>query len=259
MPKIHVNHRKEEFEKNFFKLLPYVQGDRLTLNQSNKEEKRLSNWLGRQKQRKTLSAEEKQMLSRLVGDSWREPRDVKNVNLWNQHFNEMLHYRREYHTWVISKNDLTNRKLYDWAAKQRKMWRDELLLPERKTMLLEAGFGFERSGKPQKKSRFTDQQEKDWDQQYDELLAYKARYGHCNVKCDGDKHRELRNWVILQRVTHRRNKLDATRCQRLEEACFVFEPRKPRQTANSSSKGNQSDKKSKDEKAPPESAMAPIC
>jgi hypothetical protein len=61
--------------------------------------------------------------------------------------------RREYHTWVISKNDSTNRKLYDWAAKQRKMWRDELLLPERKTILLEAGFGIERSGKPQKKSR----------------------------------------------------------------------------------------------------------
>jgi hypothetical protein len=207
-----------------------------------------------------LSAEEKQMLSRLVGDCWREPRDVKNVNLWNQHFDEMLNYRRrEYHTWVISKKDLTNRKLYDWAAKQRKMWRDGLLLPERKTMLLEAGFGFERCGKPQKKSRFTDQQEKDWDQQYDELLAYKARYGHCNVKCNGDEHRELRNWVILQRVTHRRNKLDATRYQRLEEACFVFEPRKPRQTTNSSSKNNQSDKKSKEEKAPPESAMASIC
>jgi hypothetical protein len=59
---------------------------------------------------------------------------------------------------VISKKDLTNRKLYDWAAKQREMWRDGLLLPERKTMLLEAGFDFERSGKPQKKRRLTEQQ-----------------------------------------------------------------------------------------------------
>ena len=70
MPKTHVNKRKEEFEKNYCQLLLYADGQgRLTLNRSNKEEKRLSNWLGRQKQRKTLSAKEERMLSRLVGDS----------------------------------------------------------------------------------------------------------------------------------------------------------------------------------------------
>jgi hypothetical protein len=197
------------------------------LNTTDKEEKRLSNWFGRQKKRKHISAEHKMMLEQLANDCQcvLGRKEEEHEKTWKEHFDELMEYRSKFHTFVVSKKDFDNQKLCYWIAKQRKNNRNGSLSNERRKMLLEVGFDFEPCARANKKRRFTEDQERHWDAMYSELLAYKAKYGHSSVTINDQAHKQLGEWVYLQRVNHRQNTMDEYRRNHLDDAGFIWFPR----------------------------------
>eukprot|EP00957_Ditylum_brightwellii_P099825 7605670-Ditylum_brightwellii.AAC.1 len=64
-----------------------------------------------------------------------------------------------------------------------------------------------------------------WKKRIDELCAFKAQNGHCNVsqsKCDTvDK--PLSRWVNQQRVSYKKNALNSDRIQELNSIGFIWD------------------------------------
>ena len=66
-------------------------------------------------------------------------------------------------------------------------------------------------------------QSKQWDERFDELLAYKAVHGNVNIPTDPSN--ELWVWVRKQRQSHSKSLLSQDRLQRLVEIGFNWDPR----------------------------------
>ncbi|OGH66394.1 MAG: hypothetical protein A3J66_02960, partial [Candidatus Magasanikbacteria bacterium RIFCSPHIGHO2_02_FULL_47_14] len=69
-----------------------------------------------------------------------------------------------------------------------------------------------------------DKRDHRWWKRFDELRAYKALHGHCNVPCGWTENPELANWVSNQRVEYKAGKLSAERIALLEAEGFVWDP-----------------------------------
>jgi len=62
-----------------------------------------------------------------------------------------------------------------------------------------------------------------WDERYGELVAYKARFGNCDVPQPHNP--TLANWVIIQRARKKQCKLELDRIHRLDSLGFDWDPR----------------------------------
>eukprot|EP00978_Attheya_sp_CCMP212_P032494 scaffold127297_cov69-Attheya_sp.AAC.1 len=63
-----------------------------------------------------------------------------------------------------------------------------------------------------------------WEQMYEKLLAFKEKYGHCNVPATYEKDQSLAKWVINHQRFERIGQLDEVRFERLDVIGFVWEP-----------------------------------
>lgn len=74
---------------------------------------------------------------------------------------------------------------------------------------------------------------KDWEKQFNNLLAYKSIHGHCDVPVKSDTHKSLGRWVSAQRKKYQQHFTEnATGCKpgnelvqrfkRLEDVGFNF-------------------------------------
>ena len=64
-----------------------------------------------------------------------------------------------------------------------------------------------------------------WDERYGELLAFKAREGHCNVPAHDPVNAALGGWLDRQRQSKRRGTLSAEHTARLDALGVWWEPR----------------------------------
>jgi hypothetical protein len=72
------------------------------------------------------------------------------------------------------------------------------------------------------KKRFTEKQEKKWDEMYAELCSFHDKHGHCIVKNHDESNAALANWVSLQRLNYRQGLMDETRQQRSGELYMEY-------------------------------------
>ncbi len=63
-----------------------------------------------------------------------------------------------------------------------------------------------------------------WEKRFGELVAYKERYGDCNVPQQWSENTKLGTWVANQRSTKKSGQLSRDRVQRFEEIGFDWEP-----------------------------------
>lgn len=135
------SYRRRVFNSNFCQIMKYVEDNNLSsFPGKGKKERRLSNWMYRQFKRTDLPQDEEIKLSVLRQHFDDTPRAQKEERRWYQFLHEMKKYKEEYHTFTISKRDFVHKKLYDWAARQRKEARDGRLSPERRQKLVDIGF-----------------------------------------------------------------------------------------------------------------------
>jgi hypothetical protein len=145
---------------------------------------------------------------------------------WNEFFGQLEDYKKVQGHLVVPKRSPDYLKLSEWIARQRKMERLGRLSDSRKQRLLEIGFIFRRNKPYSKKKRFTEQQEKKWNEMYDQLCKYKNQHGDCMVNYNDEKHQELSNWVSSQRVAFGKGSMDESRKQRLDEIEFTWRVKK---------------------------------
>jgi len=163
---------------------------------------RLGSWVNTQRSNQNLLfPERKERLEALTGWVW-DPHDSK----WEAKFAELLAYKAAYgHVNVLT--DPSN-KLWVWVRKQRQSGVQGLLSEDRLKRLVDIGFDW-------------DPRASNWDEMFNELLAYKAQYGDVNVPDEWPT--PLGAWVGKQRNTKRTNILSPERLQKLNGIGFVWD------------------------------------
>eukprot|EP00957_Ditylum_brightwellii_P159012 12102868-Ditylum_brightwellii.AAC.1 len=62
-----------------------------------------------------------------------------------------------------------------------------------------------------------------WKKMLDELYAFKARNGHCNVSQNDEPATSLGHWVGHQRVLYKKNALRSNQIQQLHSVGFIWD------------------------------------
>ena len=218
--------RLQEWEDNYNSVLEFAEKNgHLNLPRRDAEMRRLSNWLCRQKKRKIISNSERDKL-RLLGqygysENYSPPTEADEN--WNKFFDELKEYRKVQGHLVVSKK---YRPLSEWIAHQRKMEKQGRLKQCRKERLLEIGFVFKRNKPLCKKKRYTEAQEKKWNDMYEKLCKFRDQCGHCVVHLNDKDLPELANWVSAQRVLFGQGLIDEARKKKLDDIGFTWSVRK---------------------------------
>jgi dsDNA-binding SOS-regulon protein len=192
----------------------------LHLPHGDAETRRLSNWLGRQKTRKDVGNSEREKLALLK--KYACHREAQKEETWKKFYDQLVEYKTVHGRSVVSKDDAVHKKLSEWIARQRKMKKEGSLPIEREKLLVEIGFVFRRNKPYDKRKRFTEEQEKKWDEMYNKLRDFKQQHGHCTVSYNDENHKTLSKWVSVQRVVSGKGLMDETRQQRLDELNFTW-------------------------------------
>jgi hypothetical protein len=64
--------------------------------------------------------------------------------------------------------------------------------------------------------------EREWEDRFTELVAYQAKYGHCNVPAEWSENPRLASWVYHQRQRRKLSTLTQDRLERLDKIGFVW-------------------------------------
>jgi hypothetical protein len=223
-----ITTKRQQWDENYDKVLHFAKehGD-LHLPRAESESRRLSNWLLGQKGRKEITNYELNKLAVLKDYGYNDgtTRAEQEEEVWNHFFNKLMEYKRVEGRFTVSKNDTSNKRLSNWIVRQRRMEKQGRLLFHRKKRLIEVGFVFRKIKPYVNKKRYTDKQEKTWDEMYASLCDFFQKQGHCNVTYNDDCHGALGKWVFQQRVGFRTGNIDDTRRQRLDEIKFTWSPK----------------------------------
>jgi hypothetical protein len=136
-----VSYRKGVFDSNYELIMTHIESsDNPRLRSDDPKTRRLSNWMRRQSKRTNVPNDERAKLDKLREYYGDKSRSRKEEDSWNAFFQEMIKYKKEYHTPAISRKDKANRNLYHWVARQRKQAKVNKLLPEHRQKLSDISF-----------------------------------------------------------------------------------------------------------------------
>jgi hypothetical protein len=107
-----------------------------------------------------------------------------------------------------------------WVSKQRTFQNCNTIRLERKERLDEIGFAWKDD-----RAHKLNQEDKRWHQQYEKLVEFKRRKGHCMVPQKYEQDKSLLGmWVNRQRGVHKNNKMRPDRKILLDEIGFAWKP-----------------------------------
>jgi len=136
---------------------------------------------------------------------------------WEQHFRDLLDYKKKEGHGNVPKIYADNPQLGEWVNQQRKEYKKGRLYEERIERLAELGF---------KWSRY-----EGWEQRCSELSKYQQENGHCNVPRKYQDNPQLGRWVNTQRSRHKVGKLSGERRARLDDLGFSWEVTRKRESS----------------------------
>lgn len=175
------------------------------------EDTSLGRWVIRQRvYKKNLSPERVEKLDK-IGFTWKIYDKV-----WEKCFEELALYKKRYGDCNVSKGDSKRLKLADWIQKQRqdRKKKKARLTKYKIDKLTRLGFDWQLYTRP------------GWENQYEQLLQFKKKYGHCRVIQGWAKNPALGNWVSMQRRD--KKKLKRAQLNKLNAIGFTWsiKPRK---------------------------------
>lgn len=142
-----------------------------------------------------------------------------NKDKWFRRYEELLEFKEEHgHTNVPSQYTFKlSPPLGEWVKRMRREFREDKLTSDRKKLLEDVGFEFEKVKGGEKRVVFS----KVWNKVYLELCDYRDEHGNIEVP-DNYKHTpesscNLDLWIKRQRTAFKTGKLDNDLIQRLEE------------------------------------------
>jgi glutaredoxin len=172
------------------------------------KEKSLGNWARMQRHshsKNKLRLDRKALLDK-IGFVWKADKSDKT---WHQQYEQLAEFKREKGHCIVPKRYQEDMYLGAWVNNQRQLQRNNNLRLDRKALLDEIGFVW----------RVVDSR---WNKQYEQLVEFKRKNGHCGVpsKCEEDAY--LGNWVNNLRQLHSNNKLRLDRKDLLDDIGFVW-------------------------------------
>jgi len=123
--------------------------------------------------------------------------NIRGEAFWQKNFDALLTYKKENGDCRVPRLYAKNTKLGEWVTDQRRQWKAKadgkpsMITDERKAKLDEVGFVW----------RVRDRA--DWNDRYEQLLAFKKENGHCVVPQHYTSNRALGKWVAKQREQYR--------------------------------------------------------
>jgi hypothetical protein len=135
---------------------------------------------------------------------------------WNKQYEQLVEFKRKNGNCVVPKRYKEDLVLGMWVSRQRKSHSNNKIRLDRKELLDEIGFVWKvRIG-------YTDEI---WPQQYEKLVEFKRKYGHCIVPQGYEIDTYLGKWVSYQRQMHIKNKMRQDRIELLDELGFAWKVR----------------------------------
>ena len=173
----------------------------------------LAKWLHRQRghnNKGKLSPDRKQRLESL-GVTWQS--ELPTVK-WEERFAELGAFKERFGHTCVPSTWKENRPLGNWVDAQRQFRRKGILRSDRIEKLETIGFDWAPLGAvAQLKGKAY---QAIWEKRFEELRAYKERFGHCHVQKRDAEFGSLGVWVQRQRRFGRLGQLDRERKDKLE-------------------------------------------
>jgi hypothetical protein len=129
---------------------------------------------------------------------------------WNKQYEKLVEFKRKQGNCVVSRSYPEDVSLGKWADSQRLLHSINKLRLDRKGLLDEIGFAWKIDYSAQ------------WNKQYEKLVAFKRKNGHCLVPKRYHEDMSLGKWVDNQRGGHAKNELRLDRKVLLDEIGLVW-------------------------------------
>lgn len=131
---------------------------------------------------------------------------------WDVRYGELVTYKKEHGDCNVPDNLPSNPKLAVWVSHQRVFYKKGLLGQHKIEKLENLGFCW-------------DILEAQWEVMFQELLAYKEKFGDCNVRQRESEYAGLAAWVSRQRQEYKKHKLPPDKVKRLKALGIAWDAR----------------------------------
>jgi hypothetical protein len=178
------------------------------------EDKSLGQWVQTQRicqSNNKLGIDRKERLDE-IGFAWKNE-DADANKLWYQQYEKLVEFKRKSGHCMVPCAYEQDKSLGKWVSRQRTVHINNRIRLDRKRILDEIGFAW-------KDDRAYN--DKLWRQQYEKLVEFKRKSGHCMGPCAYEQDRSLRTWASKQRQLHSKNKMRPDRKKLLDALQFVW-------------------------------------
>lgn len=166
----------------------------------------LGAWAVEQRTAKESLSEDQVSKLNHLGFIWKEPK--AKAEPWSILFEKLERYKERFgHASVVYRWD-EDPKLANWVTRQRTLFSQNKLSPERRQKLEDLGFVW----------RIQD----DWLVMYDKLKGYKEKQGDCNVPQNWGPDPKFGRWVSRQREAFKDGSLKKERKDQLDKVGFEW-------------------------------------
>jgi hypothetical protein len=133
---------------------------------------------------------------------------------WYMKYEQLVKFKRKYGHCMVARRFEQDKALGEWVSQQRTLHKNNKIRIDRKRILDETGFAW-------KPYNFTPD-DKLWHQQYEKLVEFKRKEGHCTVTQKNKEDASLGIWVPYQRQRYAKNKMRPDRKKLLDKIGFAW-------------------------------------
>ncbi|TKG95104.1 hypothetical protein EYV94_10340 [Puteibacter caeruleilacunae] len=204
---------EEHWEEMYARLVKYkAEVGNVRITRTNKD-KELFHWISGQRYRYWKGKLEVSKIMRLkqVGVNMRH----KTLNLWEEKYSQLVEFKKKHGHLYVCRTLGASSELVEFARTQRRA--KDNMSNERKKLLNKIDFMWKID--PTIRDRILKERKyKQWLVRYDELKAYKKRYGTSYISPKSEKHKSLSLWITKQR--RKRDVLEPKKIRLLKEVDF---------------------------------------
>jgi hypothetical protein len=136
---------------------------------------------------------------------------------WNMKYEKLVEFKRTNGHCMVPCKYEQDKSLGRWVMNQRA--RQNKIRLDRKTILDEIGFAWKGECAPLAGG---DRRDKKWNRQYEQLVEFKRKNGHCMVPSKYEQDKALGKWVSFQRTYYNNNRLLLDRKRLLGDLGFAW-------------------------------------
>lgn len=219
------------WEKKFEELQTFlVQNTSLTGIENLEDKQSLWRWIKkviREYKKGTLPTDKVLQLTGINFDfkyqSQRKREKKIKPDFWETRFEEFKKFYEQRGSFYISFKEEGFRKLACWLRKQKSLYKQNLLLEERKNKFISLGFSFTQNYKPIHKKFRKERDEEKWILRFEQFKAYHKNTGSFYILMGDKENAKLRVWVQSQITNYRRGILAQDKIEKLASIGFRFE------------------------------------